>query len=155
MIGKVVAFVGFSLLVLSSFAQETFTHEGSGLQFTLPAGWTYTSAGDHFEAASPDEEVYLLFFVGRDGEAAAAIDAVVEELSGIIHNPTISSEYTEEKVNGLTQVYVEGDGLVDGDRIDWDLSLIEGSRKSMVVVAFGAIEENHSTIQRIYRSIRE
>ena len=52
------------LVTASAFAQETFTHQQSGLNFTLQAGWSYEAEGDHFEATSPDESVILFFFVG-------------------------------------------------------------------------------------------
>lgn len=142
-------------VTLPLFAQETFTHEDSGLSFTLPGGWTYTQEGDHFEAASEDDEVSLLFFVGQGNDVPEMIDAIMDELADIIQKPGVSEEYNEEKINGLTQVYVEGDGYIEGERIDWDLTLVLGSDSAMVIVALGEIERFQGMMDRIYNSIRE
>ena len=144
-----------ALLAVQAFAQETFTHEDSGLKFTLPAGWTYTHQGDHFEAASADETIILLFFVGNGAEVEEAIDAAVDGMSEVILDPKIVTERTEVQINGLTQVFMEGDGLVDGQPIDWDLTVVRGSRRCMAVVAMGEIENNQKLVDRIYESIRE
>ncbi len=137
-------------------AQETFTHEKSGLKFTLPAGWTYTQEGDHFEAASPDDSAALLFFVGRGDEVEAIVDGAVDALADIIRDPKLTTDLTEEVINGLLQVYVEGDGLIDGETVDWDLTVIRGGgRSSMVIVALGDIDSNQRVFDRIYRSVRK
>ena len=152
---SIFAILFFAMALSSLSAQESFTHEGSGLTFTLPAGWTYTHEEDHFEASSPDESVALLFFVGHGSEVGAAIDGAVDELSYLMQDPKITTELTEARINGLVQTFVEGDGVMEDVVMDWDLTLIQGSRRSMVIVAIGDIEGNQRAIDGIYQSIRE
>ena len=142
-------------LALVAWSQETFTHTPSGLSFTLPAGWSYTQEGDHFEAASPGDEVILLFFVGKFYEVEAAINGAVDELANIVKNPNITTETTEAEINGLLQVFIEGDGLFEGEVMDWDLTLVQGSKKCMVVIALGDIDSNQRIMDGIYDSIHE
>lgn len=144
------------LLSIPIFAQETFTHEGSGLSFTLPAGWTYTHQGSFFEAADPDQTLYLLFFVGKGYEAKAAINGAVDELANLIRDPKITTDITHSTINDLTQSYVEGDGLTaDGEVIDWDLTCVQGTTKTMVIIAMGEIASNQKIVDGIYQSIHE
>ena len=143
------------LMIPAVFAQESFTHEPSGLTFTLPAGWTYSHEGDHFEAASSDESIVLLFFVGKSYEVEAAINGAVDELSKIIRNVNVTTDVTEVEVNGLNHAFIEGDGLMEGEVIDWDLTVVQGSRKCMAIVALGDIDSYQGIVDKIYDSIRE
>ncbi len=135
-------------------AQERFTHT-CGLSFVLPANWSYTAEGDHFEATSPDESVVLLFFTGKSAVVEEALRLAVQELDGIIEDAQITTAAIDEVVNGMTQSYVEGDGYVEGEEIDWDLTFTQGSRSSMVIIGLGDIEGMQSTITGIYASISE
>jgi len=135
-------------------AQETFTHAESGLSFTLPAGWTYTHEGDHFEASAPDEGLSLLFFVGWGDEVEEVLEGAIDDLASVMDEASITTDPSEEEINGLLQSFVEGDGLVDGVRVDWDLTVVTGGRRTMAVVAIGDIEGRQGVIDRIYRSIR-
>jgi len=147
----------FTLLVflgISCQAQERFTHTQTGLGFYLPAGWSYMQEGDHFEATNPGETVVLLFFVSQTQEAAEGIEAIGHELDQIMTQTRMTTEVTQEVVNGLTQIYGEGDGLLDGQRVDWDFTMVMGGAKSMIVVALGELEKNQATIDWIYSSIQ-
>lgn len=134
-------------------AQEVFTHQQSGLNFELPAGWTYTQVGDHFEATSPNEDVTLLFFVGNETEAEAAADEAAEVLDELFSNVNITLGPEIEEVNGLVQIYLEGDGYMDDIQMDWDLTIACGDRKAMVIVALGDIEGMQRVVDNIYASI--
>lgn len=135
--------------------QEVFTHQQSGLNFELPAGWTYTQVGDHFEATSPNEDVTLLFFVGNETEAEAAADEAAETLDEIFSNVNITLGPEIAEVNGLTQVYLEGDGTMEGVRMDWDLTIVCGNRKAMVIVGLGDIEGMQRVVDGIYASVAQ
>ena len=155
---KLVGTLLLSILVgvlLPVAAQETFTHEPTGLSFTLPAGWAYVHEGDHFEATSPDESVILLFLAGRSSEVEKALDEAVNELDRHISDVNITTEATQETINGLTQVYLEGDGMVDGEQIDWDLTLVIGGRSSLAIVALGDIDSSQGVVDRIYASVKQ
>ena len=144
-----------ALMGLTCLAQERFTHSESGLSFALPGGWTYYQEGDHFAASSADETISLLIFVAATQEAAEGLSAIGDELDKIMTDSQLTTEVTEENVNGLTQVYAEGDGLVDGERIDWDFTMVVGGRKSMILIALGDLENNHGTLTGIYSSIQK
>jgi len=136
------------------YGQERFTHAPSGLSFVLPADWTYVQEGDHFKAYSPDESVLLFFLVGHYSEVEQAIVEAAEMLDKIIAQSEMTTEPTTEMINGLAQVYAEGYGWLDGERVDWDLTLVLG-QKSMAIVAVGDIERQQAILNGIYASISE
>ena len=142
------------LLLTSMFCyQEVFTHYDSGLNFELPAGWTYTQEGDHFEATSPDESVILLFFVENSTDAEIAAEGAAELIDELFKDVDITNGPDYDTVNGLDQAYMEGDGLFEGEQMDWDLTLVCGRKKSMVIIALGDILSMQKTMDRIYESI--
>ena len=141
------------ILSLGALAQERFTHAGSGLSMQLPAGWIYAEVDDHFEVTPPDESLLLMFFVAETNVAAEGIEAIGNELDKLMTESRITTDVTEEIINGLTHIYGEGDGLMDGTRVDWDFTMVIGGRKSMVVIGLGELERNQAVLDSIYLSI--
>ncbi|MCB1052902.1 MAG: hypothetical protein H6510_08455 [Acidobacteria bacterium] len=147
--------LGVFLMSSNVLAQEEFTHQATGIKFTLPAGWSYEQSGDHFEASSPDESVVLLFFAGKHSETEAAMQEAANILDLIMSDAAVTKEATHEKVNNLDQVYLEGTGNVEGETIDWDLTMVYGGSSSLAVVALGDIDGMQDTINHIYGSIHK
>ena len=141
--------------VHSLHAQEEFVHEPTGLAFTLPADWTYTQEGDHFEAHSPNDDMILLFLAGKERMVEGAMDLVSDMLADFIEDARITADVEMERINGLEQAYLEGDGLVEGVSMDWDLTMVYGRGGTLMVVAMGSIEARQAEVDRIYGSIRQ
>jgi len=133
---------------------EVIEHQASGLEFTLPDAWGTEQDGDLLTASSPDQGVVVFFFVSEHSTAQAFLDSMSAELDRLISHAEITREATEEQINGLTQVYVEGTGEHDGETVDWDLTLVVGDRASLVVVAMGDLEGRADAINAIYNSIQ-
>jgi len=144
------------LIGIPSLAQSSFTHKGSGMRFTLPEGWTYTDQGNFFEASDPAQEVYLLFFEGKSQEAEASIEGALSDLGKLIKVPEITTEPTKSENNGLNITFLEGEGLtVNKEVIAWDLTCVQGTAKTMVIIAMGEIASNQKAVDGIYQSIHE
>ena len=106
-------------------------------------------------------------FVGSDNSAKDFIEHIVKELEHLVKDPKVSKGPKTEKVNNLTQDYIEGTGsLLDTDKwiphgekggqsVDWDLTLVTGAKAPMVVIAFGNLAANQKTLDALYRSIKK
>jgi len=153
--------INFGLLILVAlFALTVFlmatsvTHNETGLMFEIPDDWSFDQDGDQFVATSSDESVFIYFFVGRFEDASLLMDNIADELDGIIDSPEVAEEPYEEEINGLTQVYIEGSGYIEDEVIDFDLTLVIGGSKPMLVVALGDIDGFQDTLDMIYTSIQ-
>lgn len=143
------------LLAITAFLMATsVTHNETGLMFEIPDDWSFDQEGDQFVATSSDESVFIYFFVGRFEDASLLMDNIADELDGIIDSPEITGEPYEEEINGLAQVYIEGSGYIEDEVIDFDLTLVIGGSKPMLVVALGDIDGFQDTIDMIYNSIQ-
>ena len=146
----------FVLLVVftGSIYAETFTNDKAGVQFDLPGGWKYEYEGDLFMAMSPDESVLLIFYAARKRRANNFMDTMAAELDGIVDDVEFNSEPYEERIHGLTQIYVEGTGFYGREQVDLDLTMVVGARRSLVIIGLGDIDGKQRKIDRIYSSIR-
>lgn len=133
----------------------TVTHNETGLKFEIPDDWSYEQEDNHFVAISPDESVILYFYVGKFEDVSDLMDNIADQLDGIIESPEIEGEPIEEKINDLTQVYIEGSGYIKGKTIDFDLTIVIGGAKPMLIIALGDIESMQETILDIYASVQK
>ena len=145
--------VAVCLICVGTAGAEVITHSGSGLQFELPDNWTYEQDGDLLTASSRSEDVVLFFFVSQRSDAEEFIDALADELDAFLHDAEVTQDATQEEVNGLSQIYVEGTGTRDGEPVDWDLTLVIGGRRALAIVAVGDIASNQDTVHAIYGSV--
>jgi len=132
----------------------TVTHNETGLKFDIPDDWSFEEDDDAFIATSYDESVFLYFYVGHSADVSDLLDNISNELDSIFDYTEIGENAVEEEINGLIQIYVEGTGEIDGDAIDFDLTIVIGGSKPMLIVALGDIENNQETLDEIYVSIR-
>ena len=143
-------------LVSVAWASVTVTHTETGLQFDLPESWEIEQDGNLLTAASPDQSVILMFYVGKADDAADLLENIADELDGIIDEPEITSDDVEEaEINGLLQVFIEGTGYYGDDEVDFDLTMVFGGNRTMSIIALGDIDGMQDTIDRIYSSIRD
>lgn len=142
-------------LVAGNARAEEMEHEESGLQFTLPDGWTHEQQEDMLIATSPDEGVEVAFIVSEADTTEELMDVITSELDEVIKGAKTTKDVTEEKVNNLTQIYAEGTGQCEGEPCDWDLTLVVGAKKNLIVLAVGEIDANQKAITRLYNSIKK
>lgn len=155
---SLIALVATSITTGPAFAEapsDAYTHPESGLEFKIPGRWKVETEGDLMTATHPSGELAVVLFVASEEDAETFFSEIAGELDRFIKNVQFTRDPTEERVNNLTQVYVEGTGTVDGESIDFDLTYVLGGRKPMVAVAIGKIDANQKAVTDIYRSIKK
>ena len=165
MVRRIVFVCLLALVIGTGVRAETLEHPESGLKFDVPKGWEHSTEGDLLLATNPADDVVLIVLVATDETSKDFIDHLTKELDHLVKKPKVTKGPTTEKINNLTQSYVEGTGeLLDTDKwipkgeksgqtVDWDVTLVLGGKKPMVVVAFGKLADNQKTIDAVYRSI--
>ncbi len=157
----------FAVLLSAGVRAETLEHPQAGLKLDVPAGWEHHVDGDLLIASNPNDDVVLIIYAATDGTAKDFITHIATEMEHLIKNPKVTKGPKTEKVNTLTQDYLEGTGaLLEGDKwipkgekagesVDWDLTLVTGAKAPLVVVAFGKLADNQKVIDAVYRSIKK
>lgn len=110
-----------ALVLLSGTAAaqaEDYPHKASGLQFSLPKGWSATEKGGRLTIQNKDKSVSL---VGGVIEKTAAklilgnIDKFLSKIDGFGEAKVVDGP-TKEEVNGLEQAWYEGTTKIKAGR---------------------------------------
>ena len=145
------------LLAVIAVAGEHYQHEEGGIGFTLPDGWFAEPEEDSIVVTTPDESLALLFWVPKGNTWEEAIEGVAQELEQIIQSPTLNSEGEEGKLNGMPLYEISGEGMVEGHRVEWSLSLLM-ARKPVIALGFAepeAWKANRSDYIATVKSIKK
>ena len=118
---------------------KTLTHEGAGVTFDLPAGWTAEPDGDQLTVAPADESIALVFWVTEQGDFDAAAKALGTELAKQIQNLKLDGEPKSDTHNGMDHAAVTGSGQIDGKDIIFSADILE-AKKPLIVLTFGSME---------------
>lgn len=135
-------------------AAEEFTHAKAGLKFTLPDGWHTATEGDSLEAMSADESVMMWFDVIPLSGLDAYLKGLDKEVAKHLQKVKVTTKETTEVVNGLKQHYTQGTAVSEGEPVAWDLTIVEGGKMVLCVLAAGDDLDN-KTVMNIYRSIKK
>jgi predicted Zn-dependent protease len=147
--------VAAALLLAAPVAQaEVFTHTTAGLQFELPDGWKTKQTGDTLEAEGPGGLPTVQFDVIADSEVADYVDGWAEGAGETFQDLEVTTDAKVETINGLKQIFSEGTAKVEGTDIEWDLTIVQGGKKTLAIMAFGATLEDN-VVKGIYNSIRK
>jgi hypothetical protein len=164
---RIIAGCLLSLVLAAGVRAETLEHVQTGLHLDVPAGWVHQAEGDLLLINNPADDVVLIVFVATDASAKEFVDHLIKELEHFVKNPKVTKGPKTEKVNNLTQDYIEGTGTLleedkwipkgekAGESVDWDLTLVTGSKLPMVVIAFGKLADNQKAIDAVYHSIKK
>lgn len=118
---------------------KTFTHEGAGITFDLPAGWTAEPDGDQLTVAPADESIALVFWVTEEDDFDAAAKALGAELAKQIKNLKFDGEPKADTHNGMAHAAVSGSGQIDGKDIAFSADILE-AKQPLIVLTFGSVE---------------
>lgn len=154
----VTALLAVALTAGIAFAKtswDDYTHPESKLEFKVPSNWKVEQDGDLLTATNPKGDLAAFFFVAAQQDADAFFNEIAKELDSMLKDVTISQEPTESKINGLTQIFVEGSGTIDGETVDFDLTYVVGGKKPMVVLCVGKIQPNQKLITEMYGYIKK
>jgi len=135
------------LPVAATAAQEgkTFTHEGAGVTFELPAGWKAEPDGDQLTVSPAGGGISLVFWVTEEADFDAAAKALGEELAKQIQDLKFDGEPKGDKHNGMDHAAVSGTGKVGGKEIHFSADILE-AKKPLIVLTLGSAEnlEKHA-----------
>lgn len=136
---------------------KTFTHEGAGVTFDLPAGWTAEPDGDQLTVAPADDSIALVFWVTEEDDFDAAAKALGAELAKQIKNLKLDGEPKADTHNGMEHAAVTGSGQVDGKDIIFSADILAAS-KPLIVLTLGSMEnlQKHSAeYSKLVKSIKK
>ena len=136
---------------------KTFTHEGAGVTFELPAGWTAEPDGQQLTVAPADDSFAIVFWVTEEDEFDAAAKALGEELAKQIKNLKFDGEPKADTHNGMDHASVTGSGQVEGKDIVFSADILE-AKKPLIVLTFGSLEnlQKHAAdFSKLVKSIKK
>lgn len=136
---------------------KSFTHEGAGVTFDIPAGWTAEPDGEQLTVAPADESIALVFWVTEEDDFDAAAKALGEELAKQIQNLKLDGEPKADTHNGMAHAAVSGSGQIDGKDVIFSADILE-ARKPLIVLTFGSVEslQKHSgDYSKLVKSIKK
>lgn len=119
---------------------KSFTHEGAGITFNLPAGWTAEPDGDQLTVSPADESVALVFWVTEEEDFDAAAKALGAELAKQIKNLKLDGEPKSGTHNGMEHAAVTGSGQVDGKDVIFSADIL-AAKKPLIVLTLGSAED--------------
>lgn len=124
---------------------KTFTHEGAGITFELPAGWTAEPDGNQLTVSPADESIALVFWVTEEDDFDAAAKALGTELAKQVKNLKLDGEPKSDTHNGMDHAAVTGSGQIDGKDVIFSADILE-AKKPLIVLTFGSMEnlQKHS-----------
>jgi hypothetical protein len=137
---------------------EQRTNEASGLQYTVPRGWSPERHGDMLAVVSPDGSTTLVF--KADDFPISAPDELEDEIVKAIRknyqNVNVTQKLTVRELNDLKQVQLKGTGkCTDGRICNWDVTLVTGGKKTLFMMVVGDTDKHETEINWVYRSIKK
>ncbi|HEX6185337.1 MAG TPA: hypothetical protein VFZ44_15740 [Pyrinomonadaceae bacterium] len=152
-------FVNASYAAAPAAAQEakTFTHEGAGVTFDVPAGWKAEADGEQVTVSPAGGGVSLVFWVPEEDDFDEAAKALGEELAKQIQDLKFDGEPKVDKHNGMDHASVTGTGKVGGKEIHFSADILE-AKKTLIVLSFGTMEgiQKHATeFSQLVKSIKK
>lgn len=143
-----------SLLAAPALAGDV-VHKETGLTFTLPTSWSASQDGDVLIASSPDRQLSMVFMVTDIRSTEDLVADVTREMGGQLRDVRLLSEPEARRVNDLMQTHAEGTGICsDGTTCDWDLALVSGAQRNLLVVTLGNLTPEEAAVHEVYASIR-
>ena len=136
---------------------KTFTHEGAGITFELPAGWTAEPDGEQLTVSPADESFAIVFWVTEEEDFDAAAKALGAELAKQIKNLKLDGEPKADTHNGMDHAAVTGSGQVDGNDVVFSADILE-ARKPLIVLTLGSLEniQKHAAeFSKLVKSIKK
>ena len=136
---------------------KTFTHEGAGITFVLPAGWTAEPDGEQLTVAPADESFAIVFWVTEAEDFDAAAKALGTELAKQIQNLKLDGEPKADTHNGMDHASVTGSGQVEGKDVVFSADILE-AKKPLIVLTLGSLEnlQKHSAdFSKLVKSIKK
>ncbi|MET0624154.1 MAG: hypothetical protein ABW250_14310 [Pyrinomonadaceae bacterium] len=118
---------------------KTFTHEGAGVTFEVPAGWEAEPDGEQVTVSPAEGGVSLVFWVPEEEDFDAASKALGEELAKQIQDLKFDGEPKADKHNGMDHAAVSGSGKVGGKEILFSADILE-AKKTLIVLTMGSPE---------------
>jgi predicted Zn-dependent protease len=136
---------------------KTFTHEGAGVTFDVPDGWTAEPDGHQLTVAPADESIAIVFWVTEEEDFDAAAKALGAELAKQIKNLKLDGEPKADMHNGMGHAAVTGTGQVDGKDIIFSADILQ-AKKPLIVLTLGSMEnlQKHSAeYTKLVKSIKK
>ncbi len=143
--------------VVAAQDAKTFTHEGAGVTFDVPPGWTAEPDGEQLTVAPAGGGVSLVFWVPEEEDFDEATKALGEELAKQIEDIKFDGEPKADKHNGMDHAAVSGSGKVDGKEILFSADILE-AKKMLIVLTFGSaegIQKHAADYMKLVKSIKK
>ncbi len=141
---------------------EEYTHQASGLKFTLPKGWSCTEAKGRISISNKDKTLWCVGDV-IPKESADAIFGDIEKFLGKLEgwgDVEVTDGPQKEKVNGLMQTWYEGTTTIAGkndesEEMEWDMTIVSGGKAVLFLIGTGKLDENEQAYEKFFESIKK
>jgi hypothetical protein len=122
-----------------------FNHQGAGVQFELPRGWTAKPDGEVVTVSTADDSLQVVFYVPDENTFDAAVKDLGEELGKTVKNIKMTDKGTSDTHNGMPHYSQSGTGEVNGTTIEWSVDVL-AAKKVVIILTFAApgIAEKHA-----------
>lgn len=118
---------------------KTYTHQKSGIQFDLPAGWQAEPDGDDITISSADDALTVIFWVPEEGTFETAVEAIYDEIGKIVKKVKMDGKGKEGTHNGMAYFSASGTGEVEEIPVHWSIDLLQ-AKKPLIILTFAASE---------------
>jgi predicted Zn-dependent protease len=150
------------LMTASLLPAKEFTHEASGLRFTLPKGWTCVEDGDRIIVTNEDKTLSCVGGVIPKDSAKAIFADIGKFLDTLddLEDVEVTDGPEKETVNGLEQAWYSGTASVTGDQgeteeIEWDMTIVTGGKAILFLVGIGKIGDDEEAYEEFFESIQK
>jgi hypothetical protein len=137
-----------------------YTHQPSGLKFSLPNGWICSEEGDRLTITNEDKTVAVVGGV-IEQEASQAIFGDIKKFLASIdgwNNVVITAGPTTEEADGLELTWYEGNVTIKNENgaaeeLEWDMTIVKGGKQILFLVCTGKLDENEEEYEELFESI--
>ena len=154
----VIAFLFTFLFSFSASAQQWLHHSASNLKFSAPENWSAVLEEETLTLSPPSEGLAITFTVLDAENLEVALEELEKELSNYVKDAKLKGEAEEIIINDLNAISAEGEGKIDGEKVDLGLLLVEANDKILLVFGISAVSETNKyekDIENILTSIQK
>ncbi|MCO4763279.1 MAG: hypothetical protein KC502_17310 [Myxococcales bacterium] len=145
------------LLVATSAQAKDYPHKPAGVTISIPGTWKVDGDDTTLSCVNKDESVGMFFAAVSGQKVEEAAREMKKVVTSAVKKLKMGKE-TEEKINGMPALIVDGKGVVEGKRVDVSAMLIH-TPTGKFVLSFaigktGKWEKHTREVMGILKSLR-
>lgn len=152
--------VALTLTPIGTARADVYPSKAGKVSIVIPKKWSVKATDELVRAASPDNQIALVFWIVESAEMKPNLQKLEGELYSSIQGLKWVDDAKKLKINGIPATWVEGVGVSGTDHQLDVLVVIAGPTKTKKgVLMFAAVEHdklkaNQKTIQAIFQTLK-